>query len=177
MSNGDSSIYFAANGASLVIGLEPFPARYELAKENIGLNRFENKIKPLNVALAPSQGKSDLRLWSNMTMNVRTTTIDSLIRDFHVTKFDLIKMDCEGCEYNVLRSLSPQSFCQIHRLILEFHDGPKDLPLLLRSHGFRVKFEGRQMGYLIADRDMLGWQFQRGIERQIPLQNFEPSVR
>lgn len=37
----DSSIYFTHNGAKQVIALEPFARNYELAKQNIILNKMK----------------------------------------------------------------------------------------------------------------------------------------
>ena len=47
---GDSSIYFALRGASRIIGVEPFPKSYELAKKNIEENNLSNTITMLLAA-------------------------------------------------------------------------------------------------------------------------------
>jgi hypothetical protein len=41
---GDSSFYFALSRANLVIAIEPFPRNYEMAKKNIAVNGFADKI-------------------------------------------------------------------------------------------------------------------------------------
>jgi len=45
---GDSSIYFALNGASYVIALEPYPYTFNLAVKNVKVNNLNDKIKILN---------------------------------------------------------------------------------------------------------------------------------
>ena len=64
-SNGDSSICFWKNGASKVIGIEPMTESYELANENIKINRAENSIMILNAALSQYSGFIDLHVSSN----------------------------------------------------------------------------------------------------------------
>ena len=41
---GDSSIYLALRGAKKVIGLEPFPKNFQIAKQNIATNRLEDTV-------------------------------------------------------------------------------------------------------------------------------------
>ena len=41
---GDSSIYFALQGLSRVIAVDPIPYNYRIARENVNLNHFTNKI-------------------------------------------------------------------------------------------------------------------------------------
>lgn len=54
---GDSSLYFAAKGASHVYAFEPLPLAYAVALENIKLNHLENKITLCNGAVGSKEGK------------------------------------------------------------------------------------------------------------------------
>lgn len=97
---------------------EPDPDNFECLIQNINLNEITN-IHPLNLAINNINGKTDLRicvnhrglntLGENLTRfsenesyiyEVETKTLDSL---FEYKKIDLIKIDTEGCEYNILQ--------------------------------------------------------------------------
>ncbi|MBP1357704.1 MAG: FkbM family methyltransferase, partial [Sulfolobus sp.] len=53
---GDTPIYFASKGAKKVIALEPNPPTYNLALDNIKLNRLEDKITLLNAGYGKKSG-------------------------------------------------------------------------------------------------------------------------
>src|SRR5487761_1165183 len=48
---GDSAVYFATNGATRVIGLEPYKDNLDLALENVKLNKLGSKITLLQAVL------------------------------------------------------------------------------------------------------------------------------
>jgi FkbM family methyltransferase len=171
MANGDSSIFFAQHGARLVLGLEPIPESVELARENVRLNGLEGRVVPLHAALNATLGKISIRVSSrapnrssvapddartatawDTSVEVETLSIPELIQRYHLERIDYVKMDCEGCEYSVVRGLPPEAFGVVRRWEMEFHNGPQDLPTLLERHGFRVVVEGGTLGYLRADR-------------------------
>ncbi len=86
---------------------------------------------------------------------MKTTTIDVVIRDYELDHIDLIKMDCEGSEYEIIRSLSEDTFNKIDGFILEYHEGQQDLSEILSANNFEVHSKATFksiMGYLIASR-------------------------
>jgi len=170
MSNGDTAIYFARRGARKVIGLEPSPESFELAVENIRLNKLEDVIIPLNMALSSREGSAELLISSDnpnanslepsralaskipfdSRIQVRTTTIEALVKQYDLVRIALLKMDCEGCEYGVIRALQPEILGMIDEIIMEFHSGTQDLPQILVRNGFKVDYELMQIGTLKA---------------------------
>jgi FkbM family methyltransferase len=165
--NGDSAIFFARRGARLVIGLEPDPRSLELARENIKLNNLEDKVKLLNVALATRTG--ELKLGVNAetpnisqiaranstpkeSLEVETVTVEEIMERFSLHKIDFLKMNCEGCEYGIIRTLPANAFQSINEIILEFHNGPLDIPKILSKHGFTISMIGHSFGYIKAKR-------------------------
>lgn len=164
-SNADSSIYFAVNGAKLVIGLEPLRESYELGKKNILKNNLEDRIIFVNSALSLKSGTTTMSVSSqnpnsnslsptNAVMQlgikfdsqeeVKTTSIEALLSEYNLPQIDLLKMDCEGCEYAVLENLLDSTFKVINRIVLEYHDGLKFIPKLLVSKGFNVEYEKKK---------------------------------
>jgi FkbM family methyltransferase len=172
MYNGDSAVYFATKGAKFVIGLEPFHESYELARLNIDSNSFSGKVIPLNVALASSRGQAELQVApANPLANslqptvsvaaserfdtavaVETTTIEALVREYALDRIDYLKMNCEGCEYDVIRNLEHDLFNAIREVFLQFHNGPQDLPEILKREGFQVDLRDGAEGFLHARR-------------------------
>lgn len=169
--NGDSSIFFAKKGARIVVGLEPFPESLELSLENIKLNGLGHTIIPLGFALASTSRDDSLvvapsstghnRLLtsddgryseSNKTIPVRTISIADLVGRLNLNKIDILKIDCEGGEYEIIETMPETVARTIERIILEYHSGPRDLPARLSSFGFRVEVKGSQThgGYLVA---------------------------
>lgn len=170
MSNGDSSIYFASRGAKLVIGLEPSPESFALAEQNISLNGMRGKVVPLNQALAAAVGTTELMLSTaapeasaispskqiadqvhfNSRVTVNTITVSEIISRFKLDRVDLLKLDCEGCEYEVIRNLAPSDAALISDIIMEFHDGPRNLEECLSRRGYIVRASGTTMGTVHA---------------------------
>jgi len=162
MANGDSSIFFAKKGARLVIGLEPNPSSFNLAKENIELNGVEDIVVPLNLALSRAEGRGDLRVasrapfWSTMIssdvikqpkemiawfdalVTVQTTTLDALMQHFSLDRIDLLKFNCEGCEHEVILSAADDTLSRVSEVIMEFHGDSSNIQSRLKSLGFRV---------------------------------------
>ncbi len=101
----DSPIYFTLNGAKHVYGYEPDKNRYEMALENIKLNNMGAKITMYN---KPYDGK-------------------------HARNNAVIKIDCEGCEYSLVKNPYLKHF---RELIMEYHNGSSRLVDCLSRSGF-----------------------------------------
>ncbi len=159
----DSAVYFAGKGARLVIALEPDPRNFQLARENIELNKMSERIKLVNLALSAEAGSSRLGLNeetpnitkfddSDDSVDVDTVSVEDIMRKFGLDRIDVLKMNCEGCEYGIIRNLSPETLANIGAILLEFHSGPKDLPQILSDQGFKISTRGGSLGYLTAKK-------------------------
>ena len=60
MSNGDSSIFFAKNGAKRVIGIEPDRRSFNIALTSISESKVDDIVFPLNKALSAQSGIVEL---------------------------------------------------------------------------------------------------------------------
>lgn len=166
---GESSIYFALQGAKKVIALEPDEESYKIALRNIKENGLENKITLLNKAISPTRGI--VNYYRTNSAGTSSTAYDQMIRKDEVIvkkqveaitldeiianegEIGLLKMDCEGCEYSVLNSFS--HFDKTDEIVLEYHKGLQNLPSLLKSYGFVVtvkKERGNRLGILKAKK-------------------------
>jgi FkbM family methyltransferase len=171
ISSGNSSIFFARMGAAKVIGLEPFPESLALAQKNIATNKLEDVITTLPLALSSTAGEGVLHFSGDrpnvsaltptassnnysfdMSIPVETTTIGILLSQFSPEGIDFLKLDCEGGEYDIIRSLSREVLGKIKVIVMEFHDGAQDLPRILSRAGFAVDSDGGTVGYLRAQK-------------------------
>jgi len=112
---GDSALYFAYKGAKLVIAVEPHPEAYFEMLKNIKLNGHGGRIIPINAAISSRHGCVDARgtvitaLTQYYTPStkandciIKAITLGDLIKAFNLTKGTALKMDCEGCELDVI---------------------------------------------------------------------------
>ena len=89
---GDSSIYFALQGAKRIIAVEPFPRNYVIAKENVKLNNLSKKINVVLAGCGSETCFADVSCRENSILNKLTdgTRIQSRIcisKEFKIRKF------------------------------------------------------------------------------------------
>jgi FkbM family methyltransferase len=161
MSNGDSAIFFAENGASKVVGLEPFAESFYLAAENVEINHLQAKIMPVHAALASSRGETELIASSQsphlastsggqqdsqesaMKSRIATLDLKDVIEMVGEPSVDYLKMDCEGCEHETIR-LAPTATLRIFKEIsMEVHGDYADVLQRLASCGFIVNVRAK----------------------------------
>jgi FkbM family methyltransferase len=146
---GDSALYFAMKGAKKVIVIEPFPSNYEYLVKNIISNNFQDKITPINAMVGKEVKKTNIVIpeefivrdaeESNSGYQIEMITLSKLIEDFKV-KDALLKMDCEGCEYESILNENDETLKIFKRIELEYHYGYEKLKNKLEKCGFNVKY-------------------------------------
>ena len=154
---GTYSILQARNNPkATVFSFEPAPKTFQLLKENIRLNKVSN-IKTFKLGVAKSEGTrvfyshkaSGLSSLSQkrqgMTKNrIKTTTLVNIFKSNKLKYCDVLKMDCEGAEYEVLFNTQTRLFSKINSLVIEYHDSltdytHKELKDFLKQKGYQVK--------------------------------------
>lgn len=154
---GDSSISFAIEGAKKVVALEPYPYSYKWAVENIKLNNLENKIEIINAGygehgiihiddkvstigtvLEATEGGKKINLLS----------LNDIVLNYirYLDGEILLKMDCEGCEYNILKE-PDDVLKKFNRIVIEYHNGYENIKTKLESIGFAVEFTKPHIWY------------------------------
>jgi FkbM family methyltransferase len=95
------------------------------------------------------------------TYNVNLVNFNDQIENLNIEQIDLLKIDCEGAEYDIIESINPEYLSNnIKNIILEYHenDGPqlKTITDKLSKNGFRYEIYGgtteSKMGMLWATK-------------------------
>ena len=168
---GDSAIYFVLHGAKKVVGLELHPRIFEIAKKNVQTNHCSNKIQILLAGCSFESGflkidpKNELGIRTRLVpskngYNVQLMTLEQIM-DMNDMDPAVLKIDCEGCEYDVILTSSKNILRKFSHLIIEYHYGYKNLKDKLEKCGFKVSItEPRYtldtkmyLGYLYAIRN------------------------
>jgi FkbM family methyltransferase len=150
---GDSAVYFAASGAKRVYAVEPFSTPVEFARRNAARNGFGRVIEVLQAACSGTPGT--VLLDTDRIGTVRTLaesgrggspvpgrTIPELIQTLGVPPDSVLKLDCEGGEYDILRACNGNDIRRFSQIAIEYHYGVQDLPKRLMSAGFTAHASG-----------------------------------
>lgn len=145
---GDSALYFTLKGAKRVIALEPYPQNFETAKKNIILNNLSDRIYLLLSACGDRKGNIIIdgnekgrhvqAMNSNGGEVVEVRTLESILNEYHLSSA-MLKMDCEGCEYDSILNASDQTLRRFPSMQIEYHYGYLNLKKKLTGAGFSVK--------------------------------------
>ena len=121
-----------------VYACEPAPRTYRLLTENISLNHLSDRVQTVNAAVSCTAGVKPFYMGGDSTSfsldapedagavpetNVECLTLDQLFAQFQIERCDLLKMDCEGCEFETLPTCSADTLGRIQRIRLEYHLG------------------------------------------------------
>ncbi|MBW2742194.1 MAG: FkbM family methyltransferase [Deltaproteobacteria bacterium] len=153
---------------SEIISFEPYPPNFNALLETIELNNLEN-VKPINMAVADKPGR--LKLFIHPTnigghsifldnasenyVEVETTTIESILSDNNISVCDLLKLDCEGAEYPILKSFTKEIATKIRNIIYEptySQYSVEELNLYLKELGYNIK---GQHGLIVASMEKI----------------------
>jgi FkbM family methyltransferase len=155
---GDFALYAVKRlNARRVIVCEPSPKNWALLLKNIANNGYEDRIQPVNKAVtdgrnlmmnidAPDEYQcmvSGYCTSGQPLSSVPGISLGDLLRDHAIESVDLLKIDCEGGEYEILESSSTEVLRRIRNIVFEFHD-------LTRLEGAKQRL--RQEGYALQTR-------------------------
>lgn len=71
---------------------------------------------------SPYNGSSVFNYFNGIIHEIETISLKKIIDDNHLSHVDLLKIDVEGCEYQVLENLEKEIFDKISQITVEFHD-------------------------------------------------------
>ena len=160
----------ASNGK--VYTFEPFPSTYAvLAKNTENLKNVEIQQTAVSGASGAQElffsssnpAENSLLRKTDNSIEVPLVTLTDAFDKNHIKNVDLLKVDCEGAEYDILFNAG-DSLSIVQKMVMEIHE-PKyfgipdkytidGLVQLLEEQGFTVSFvrENRFQGYIFASR-------------------------
>lgn len=151
---GDTTLPFAkmVGREGKVIALEPIPRLFKLLEENISLNDLGNVIV-LEEALFDTVGAQKFKLTDNWyqvdepgerVYQLKTTTLDEIVKRFNLSRVDFIKMDIEGAEIEAIKG-ARETINKFHPYfaIASYHtrDGKQTwetIEPMLKEYGYEV---------------------------------------
>jgi FkbM family methyltransferase len=149
----------AARGVT-VYAFEPAPENLELLSNNIARNRLSNVrlspqavsgqrgVRQLHLSDSPAGHSLHGTAPADRQLSVESVTLEEILSRHAIESVDLLKMDCEGAEYEILETASPETLSRIRRIAMEVHTldesrTPARLAALLESLGFNVTVESK----------------------------------
>ena len=114
-----------------ILSFEPAHENFDLFVSNLKLNHAEN-ILPFNMAVSKNSGKLNLFLNNDQSahsifstgsesINVESTSLQKIFDDNEISSCKLLKLDCEGAEYEIVDSLPLEYLNRIQNLVIEYH--------------------------------------------------------
>jgi methyltransferase, FkbM family len=164
----DTAIYFALRGAKRVIAFEPFPKIFDIAQKNVKANGLEDKVILVNAGCGydgevrvkediESDASTQLRDFGE-GVKIPMYSLNTIVSKFNIEKGSVLKVDCEGCEYDLFRNASREALDRFDQIAIEYHYGYKELVNILKKNGFKTKNTipiyraGMILGYIYAWR-------------------------
>lgn len=144
---GDSALFFASQGAN-VFAFEPVKYLYEYSLKLRSINpNIAKNIHILNNGVSDKEGilsianmDSVSAYLKNDSYEVEVITIPDILKMCKIQP-DILKMDCEGCEFNIILN---ENLSDFNEIIFEHHSKivNKHYDILvdkLESQGFKIK--------------------------------------
>ena len=151
-----------------ILSFEPVRENFDLLVSNLKLNHIEN-VLPFNMAVSKNSGKLNLFLnddqsahsifpKSSESISVESTSLQKIFEENKISSCKLLKLDCEGAEYEIIDSLPSEYLNKIQNIVMEYHSADtkpelvKNLIQKIKNAGFKIKTRPHHddMGFLIA---------------------------
>lgn len=159
-----------------VFAYEPFPESFALLQENLTLNETKN-VQAFQTAVSATSGPltlattgaavqhtttgSQISGSADSFIEVQALSFADLFAANDISRCHFLKIDCEGCEFELLLNASPAVLAQIDHICLEYHNGftahnHTELAAHLQENGFQVTTTPNPvhdyLGFLYAHR-------------------------
>ena len=164
-------LLFSKLKTARVFAYEPLPSNISLFKKTIQQNESLKNIQLSQVAVTGTL-KDSIELFTEDTedntvvssifagfnklnqkkITVPAQSLATIIEQNNLEKIDLLKLDCEGSEYDIIYNTDPVALKKVNMMVIEVHqlDGDrnnlKSLDEYLQSLGYKTRFMPVQEG-------------------------------
>jgi FkbM family methyltransferase len=168
---GVYSLFVTQSKGTRVYAYEPMPENFRFLKENVALNSMEQRIIPFKYAISGNAEKRRLYLGESPlhsflpvssspfnakfspsapsaeqeSIEVECVSLQQVFEANQIQICDLLKIDCEGAEYDILYNLPDVFFSRIKEIRLEYHNHLQNtlntgdaLAEFLKAKGFQI---------------------------------------
>lgn len=140
---GTFALYAAMHGAERIVSAEPSQEAFACVQKNVEANNLQDKIIPLNLAVSGKGGEvvqfaveaSPYNQLGNEqvgeTYDVHTTTLHDVMAEHFPDGVDMMKMDCEGAEFDIMDATGMEDLTRIDDVKMEYHRA--DYPNIIKK--------------------------------------------
>lgn len=141
-----------------VYSFEPDIDSFKQLQDNVFINGLNDRVFIFNTAITKDVGKVVLYKDNVSTRGsslfrklkdksiVKSTNLKTIFEELNINKVNVLKMDIEGCEYEVLYNCSKEILNRIDRLLVECHDyislnkkyNKESMKVFLKNNGFKI---------------------------------------
>ena len=151
-----------------IFSFEPIRENFDLFVSNLELNHIQN-VFPFNVGVSKNSGGLNLFLNDDQSAHsifpngsksvaVDSTSLQKIFDEKKISACKLLKLDCEGAEYDIIDSLPVEYLDKIQNMVIEYHFADtkpeliKNLIIKIKNAGFKIQTMPHydDMGFLIA---------------------------
>jgi FkbM family methyltransferase len=147
---GAFALFAARSGARSVTAIEPSRESFECLVQNVDSNRMREVVTPVRAAMtADGTGELPFPVRSSVQNSILATSgagdvelvaavsMEKILEDKPFV--DLLKMDCEGAEYQILLTADRSLLRRMRTIKLEYHAGRRgELVRHLEHAGFQL---------------------------------------
>ena len=100
--------------------------------------------------------------YKKVTEKFPSVSLEKIMDNNHLERINFLKINAEGCEFDIFRNLSDKCFDKIEKIAMEFHEyypGNKyqELEAILKSKGYKVTVEKPLIDYYLVGKCGFIW--------------------
>ena len=154
---GAATLWFASQAPhARITAVEPAPMVVPSLVRNVEVNGLADRVDVVPVALGAKSGVGYLNpspfsitatVGADPTVGglpIPIVSLRQLLDEAGIRTLDMLKLDCEGAEFEILRSCEASVLRSIRAIVGEFHTShgdPRDLEDVLMGSGFDCRFQ------------------------------------
>lgn len=166
---GFFTIYVARQASEgKIYAFEPYSKSFNLLKKNVEMNKLSNVITE-NCAVLKNSGTATLFIDRDFAISntlfgaetdlekelVTTISIQDIFDKYKIERVDLLKLDCEGAEFEIILNLSKDVLEKIVKISAEIHQDVvgyhlNDLSTFLKANNFDVEYKNILSGIITS---------------------------